>query len=56
MTKINIKIIKKNGDIDTYTNPYMMEVNEDTIKVNYEDKSVDYNPDEVDEIIVKLNQ
>ena len=56
MTKFNIRIIKENGDVDIYTDPYMIEINEDTVKVDYEDKSVDHNPEEIDEIIIKVTQ
>lgn len=56
MAKFNIKITDVNGDTHIYTDPYNIIVNNDTIKVDYEDKSVDHNPDLVYEIVIKPNR
>ena len=55
MIKFNIRIIKNDGSIVTYSDPYKIEINEDTIKVDYEDKSADHNLDQINEIIIEVN-
>lgn len=55
MAKFNIKIIKDNGDIDIYTNPYNIVINNDTVIVDYEDKNVNHDTDQIDEIVIKPN-
>ena len=56
MAKFNVEIIKDNGDIDVYTHPHCIEINDETIKVDYDDKSVDHDPDQVEQIIIKPNR
>lgn len=55
MAKFNIKIVKDNGDIDIYTNPHNIVINNDTVTVDYEDNSVTHDPDQIDEIVIKPN-
>lgn len=56
MAKFNIKIVKDNGDVDIYTDPHNVIVNDETIKVDFEDQSVDHDPDQIEEIIIKPNR
>ena len=55
MPKFNIRIVKNSGDVITITDPYKIEINEDAVIVDYEDKSVYAIPDHINEIIIEVN-